>query len=144
MYYGPCCENGKADEDRRPDPEDGLHDGRVQHPQALQTGTAVPLHFQARKAPHDNGHDDLVRTPEHYYDPNDFNRTIYHSRSTDIDSRIKELLDDAEKLIERCGGFDEVTEYQLLVRCLSEQTIAESGRRRLRTKEDGGMSSDLL
>lgn len=53
---------------------------------------------------HDNGHDDLVRTLEHYYDPNDFNRTIYHSRSTDTDSRIKELLDDAEKLIERCGG----------------------------------------
>ena len=46
---------------------------------------------------HDNGHDGLVRTLEHYYDPNNFNRTIYHSRSTDTDSRIKELLDDAEK-----------------------------------------------
>lgn len=94
---------------------------------------------------HDNGHDDLVRTLERYYDPNDFNRTIYHSRSTDTDSRIKELLDDAGKLIDRCGGgFDEVTEYQLLVRCLSEQTIVEDGERRLRTKEDGGMSSDML
>ena len=94
---------------------------------------------------HDKGHDDLVRTLERYYDPNDFNRTIYHSRSTDAESRIKELLDDAEKLIDRCGGgFDEVTEYQLLVRCLSEQTIVEDGERRLRTKEDGGMSSDML
>ena len=87
----------------------------------------------------------LAWTLEHYYDPNDFNETIYHSRSTDTDSRIKELLDDAEKLIERCGGgFAEVTKYQLLVRCLSEQTIVEAGKRRLRTKEDGGMSSDML
>ena len=82
----------------------------------------------------------LAWTLEHYYDPNDFNRTICHSRSTDTDSRIEELLDDAEKLIERCGGgFAEDTEYQLLVRCLSEQTIVEAGKRRLRTKEDGGM-----
>ena len=50
-----------------------------------------------------------------------------------------------EKLIERCGGgFAEDTEYQLLVRCLSEQTIVEAGKRRLRTKEDGGMSSDMV
>lgn len=48
-------------------------------------------------------------------------------------------------LIESCGGrFTEITEYQLLVRCLSEQTIVEDGKRRLRTKEDGGMSSDML
>ena len=94
---------------------------------------------------HDNGHDDLIMTLERYYDPDDFNKTIYHSRSTDADERIKVLLGDADKLINNCGDrFTEVTEYQLLVRCLSEQTIMEDGKRRLRNKEDGGMSSDIL
>ena len=41
---------------------------------------------------HDNGHDDLIMTLERYYDPDDFNKTIYHSRSTDADERIKVLL----------------------------------------------------
>lgn len=94
---------------------------------------------------HDNGLDELIQSLERYYDPNDFNKTIYHSRSTEADDRIEVLLKDADKLIENCGNqFAEVTEYQLLVRCLSEQTIIENGRRRLRTKEDGGMSSDML
>ena len=94
---------------------------------------------------HDNGLDELIQSLERYYDPNDFNKTIYHSRSTEADDRIEVLLKDADKLVENCGNqFAEVTEYQLLVRCLSEQTIIENGRRRLRTKEDGGMSSDML
>ena len=56
---------------------------------------------------HENGHDDLIESLEHYYDPNDFNKVIYHSRDVDSDERIQTLLDDADKLIEKCdGGFD--------------------------------------
>ncbi len=94
---------------------------------------------------HDNEHDDLLEGLEHYYDPNDFNKVIYHCRSTETDSRLAVLLTDADILLERCTGkFEEVTEYQLLVRCLSEQTVVEDGKRRLRTKEDGGMNSGIL
>lgn len=94
---------------------------------------------------HKNGHDDRIVGMEHYYDPDDFNRVIYHSRSSETSDRLQVLLEDADKLIENCGGlFQEVTEYQLLVRCLSEQTVVEDGKRRLKTKEDGGMSSDIL
>ena len=94
---------------------------------------------------HKNGHDDMIGHMEHYYDPNDFNRVIYHSRSTDADKRIGVLLKDADLLLEKCGNdFEEITEYQLFVRCLSEQTIVEDGKRRLRTKEDGGMNSSIL
>ena len=51
-------------------------------------------------------------------------KVIYHSRSTDYNERIRILLDDADKLIENCGGlFQDLTEYQLFVRCLSEQTL---------------------
>ena len=35
---------------------------------------------------------------KHYIDPNDFNRVIYHQRSTDADERMKQLLTDADKL----------------------------------------------
>ena len=84
---------------------------------------------------HKTAHDDLLEGLEHYYDPDDFNRVIYHSRSTEADDRMITLLADADILQERCGDkFQDNTEYQLLVRCLSEQTIVEEGTRHLRTK----------
>ena len=89
---------------------------------------------------HKNNHDPLLKGLEHYYDPDDFNRVIYHSRSTETDGRMAVLLRDADILQRLCSDrFDDVTEYQLLVRCLSEQTIEEGGVRRLRTKADGQM-----
>lgn len=94
---------------------------------------------------HKNGHDDLLSGLEHYYDPDDYNRVIYHSRSSEIDNRMATLLADADLLQKCCSGqFEDVTEYQLLVRCLSEQTVLQEGTRRLKMKEDGGMGSDLL
>ena len=94
---------------------------------------------------HKNGHDNLLNGLEHYYDPNDFNAVIYHSRPTESDDRIATLLKDADTLLTVCSGkFEDVTEYQLLVRCLSEQTIQEAGGRRLRNKADGGMNSSMM
>lgn len=40
--------------------------------------------------------------------------------------------------------FEKVTEYQLFVRCLSDQTIVENDKCRLRTKENGTMNSSAL
>ena len=81
----------------------------------------------------------------HYCDPNDFNRVIYHQRSTDSESRVQVLLDDADKLIEICNSdFENVTEYELFIRCISEQTIMENSKRRLLTKEDGIMNATAL
>lgn len=82
---------------------------------------------------------------KHYIDPNDFNRVIYHQRSTDADNRMNQLLTDADKLLSVCESeYQDSTEYELFVRCLSEQTIVENETRRLRTKEDGGMQSTML
>lgn len=81
----------------------------------------------------------------HYLDPDDYNKVIYHSRNEDVDERMLKLLDDADKLLEICkGGYDDVTEYQLFSRCMSEQTVSDGLSRRLRTKEDGGMDSDIM
>lgn len=74
-------------------------------------------------------HDDLIAGLEHYYDPAE---------------QIKEILGYTDQLLSKCGqDFDSVTEYQLLVRCLSEQTIVEDNTHRLREKADGGMSSSM-
>ena len=94
---------------------------------------------------HKNKRDSLLAGLEHYYDPNDFNRTFYYSNSNETADRIKVILEDADKLLMSCGQeFDDVTEYQFLVRCLSEQTVVEDAIRRLKTKEDGGMDSSVL
>jgi hypothetical protein len=82
---------------------------------------------------------------KHYVDPNDFNKVIYHGRSTDNETRFKTLLHDTDKLLEICTeGFEDVTEYQLFIRCVSEQTIVEDKVRRLRSKEDGTMNATAL
>lgn len=81
----------------------------------------------------------------HYCDPNDFNKVIYHQRSADSESRIQVLLDDADKLIELCKTrLENVTEYELFIRCISEQTIVVDSKRRLRTKEDGTMYATAM
>ena len=94
---------------------------------------------------HKNSRDDLIGHMAHYYDPNDFNKVIYHCSDVDVQERFDVLFSDADLLLERCNGsFEDVTEYQLFLRCISEQTIVEDGKRRLRTKEDGGMTSGIL
>lgn len=81
---------------------------------------------------------------KHYVDSDDFNRVIYHQRSTDADTRMNQILADADQLLAVCESeYQDSTEYELLVRCLSEQTIVDNETRRLRTKEDG-MRSDML
>ena len=81
----------------------------------------------------------------HYADPNDYNRIFYHQRNDDMERIIQMLLTDGDLLLEICKtDYEEVTEYQLFVRCISEQTIVENEKRRLRTKEDGIMNSSAL
>lgn len=57
-----------------------------------------------------------------------------------MDNQIETVLEDTNKLLSICGSeYDDITEYQLLVRCLSEQTIVEEAVRRLHTIEDGDL-----
>ena len=90
--------------------------------------------------------DEKLSGLEHYYDPNDMNAVIYHKKYELDDNRIQTILDDASKLLSKCeGGYDDVNQYQLLVRVIKEQaTKNEDGTLRLKTKEDGGMDSSIL
>ena len=92
-----------------------------------------------------NGHKELIEGMEHYCDPNDFNQVIYHSAGAEVDTRMDKLLADADSLLKSCQGkFEDVTEYQLFIRCLSDQTVVENDKRRMKGKQDGGMNSDML
>lgn len=94
---------------------------------------------------HKNQQDTLLVGMEHYYDPNDFNRNFYYSDSSKSDDILADILKDADKLLDVCGqDFDDVVEYQLLVRCLSEQTVVENAVRRLKEKGECGMSSSMM
>ena len=67
------------------------------------------------------GEDVLPDDLRHYTEPDDYNNVIYHQRSTDSDSRMKQLLSDADRLLKLCeSDCNESTEYELFVRCLSE------------------------
>lgn len=82
---------------------------------------------------------------KHYADPNDYNRIFHHQRNDDMEAIIQTLLTDSGCLLHLCGtDFEDVTEYQLFTRCLSDQTVVENEKRRMRTKEDGTMNSSAL
>lgn len=101
----------------------------------------------SRLASHVNKTEEGVLPDElrHYTEPDDYNKVIYHQRSTDADSRMKQLLSDADRLLKLCeSDYNDSTEYELFVRCLSEQTITENSERRLKTKEDGSLKSDMM
>jgi hypothetical protein len=80
-----------------------------------------------------------------YADPNNFNRVFHHQRSTCMEEKIQKLLADSDALLEICNAdYENITEYELFVRCLSGQTVVEQENRRLRAKEDGTMHSSSL
>ena len=82
---------------------------------------------------------------KHYADPNDFNQVMYHQRGSEADDRRDIILKDIDQILNLCTEeYKSLQSYELLVRCLSEQTILEDGARRLRTKKDGGLDSSIM
>lgn len=56
-----------------------------------------------------------------------------------IDGRIRRM---DSLMVE--ANIRKLSRMELIYRCISEQTIVENGKRRLKTKEDGTMNSDML
>lgn len=71
----------------------------------------------------------------HYCNPDDCNLVIYHSRNVDVDTRTEVIISEAEQLLTLCDEkLSGTQEFQMLSRCLSEQTVIENGKRRLMRK----------
>lgn len=89
---------------------------------------------------------EIPESQKHYMEKDDYNAFIYHQRELDITGRTLLVMHDAEALLHLCnGGFDDTSEYQLLIRLLNEQTIFDGdGHRRLRKKEEIENPSKVL
>lgn len=82
---------------------------------------------------------------KHYTDAEDYNQFFYHHRNEDNEKKEQLLLDDCVELLSICNtGFEDVGEYQLFLRCVSEQTKVEDGIRRFCTKEDKQLNSKTM
>lgn len=91
-----------------------------------------------------NGMQDRIFPMDHYCEANDQNSFIYHCNSDGVEDRMEILMRDIDLILERCADLEDVTEYQLFLRCASEQTIVENGKRRLKTHDDGIMKSSMM
>ena len=84
---------------------------------------------------------------QHYLNKDDENLMIYYNKSEDTVSRITKVLADARALMVVCEGgkYDEVSEYQLLLRVLDEQTIRQDdGSYELKPAGDPSMHAGIL
>ncbi|HHX59693.1 MAG TPA: transposase [Epulopiscium sp.] len=90
--------------------------------------------------------DDIPEGMEHYCEPDDSNKVIYHTKSMDITQKIEKVLYDASLLIKKCASnYDNNSEYQLLIRVIGEQTIEnDDGLLTLKDKNDNSMNSKIL
>lgn len=81
----------------------------------------------------------------HYTEDDDHNRVLYHNRSEDTESKTDQILKDAVLIISACGSrYDEYSEYQLLIRAISEQTKSDvDGNLMLKGAHDG-MDSNIM
>ena len=81
----------------------------------------------------------------HYTEADDHNRILYHNRSEDTETKTTQVLKDAALIISACGSrYDENSEYQLLIRALTEQTKVDPDGNRILKGADDGMDSNAL
>lgn len=94
-----------------------------------------------------NGRTDLIGRLhlEHYVQPDDRNRVIYHDTETPKEKQLQRILRDAEALLPECEeDFGETTDYQLLERAVREQTKKDDNGHLIPKTKDDAMGSDIL
>ena len=92
-----------------------------------------------------DGRKDLIKGLEHYADPNDRNRVIYHDTKTSMKDKFQKVIDDASLLIPKCEDeYSETEAYQLLLRAIGEQTKDDGKGGRTAKQKGEGMDSTIL
>lgn len=84
---------------------------------------------------------------QHYLEKEDENLTLYYNKTDDTPTKINRVLADDAILMKACAGgkYDDVTEYQLLLRALREQTdCKEDGSYKLKESGDPSLNSEIL
>ena len=94
---------------------------------------------------HRDGKVELLDGLEHYADPNDRNRVIYHDQDLPQAERLQKVIDDASVLLPKCAeDYADSEEYQLLDRAIREQTKKDDGGHNIPKGKGDGMDSSSL
>lgn len=94
---------------------------------------------------HRDGRLELIKGLEHYTDPNDRNKVVYHDCDTPRAERLQKVIDDAAALLPKCAEEYAGTEdYQLLERAIREQTKKDDDGHDIPKGKGDGMDSSTL
>lgn len=94
---------------------------------------------------HRDGKVELLEGLEHYADPNDRNRVIYHDQGIPQAERLQKVIDDASSLLPKCADeYAESEDYQLLERAIREQTKKDDNGHNIPKGKGDGMDSSTL
>ena len=94
---------------------------------------------------HRDGRTDLIEGMEHYADPNDRNRVVYHDRDIPQGERLQKIIDDASGLLPKCAeDYAGTEDYQLLERAIREQTKKDNDGHNIPKGKGDGMDSSTL
>ena len=94
---------------------------------------------------HRDGRIDLLEGMEHYADPNDRNRVIYHEQDIPQSKRLQNIIDDASVLLPKCAEeYADSEDYQLLERAIREQTKKDDDGHNIPKGKGDGMDSSSL
>ncbi len=92
-----------------------------------------------------DGKAELLDGYEHYAEPDDRNRVVYHDKDIPLADRLQKVIDDAVLLLPKCKDEYEGTEdYQLLERAICEQTKKDDNGRSIPKGKGEGMNSSSL
>lgn len=94
---------------------------------------------------HRDGRLDLIKNMEHYTDPNDRNKVVYHDSDTPQSERLQRIIDDAVELLPKCAeDYADTEDYQLLERAINEQTKTDDSGNQIPKGKGDGMNSEIL
>ena len=94
---------------------------------------------------HRDGKIELLEGLEHYADPNDRNRMVYHDQDIPQSERLQKVIDDACTLLPKCREeYADSEDYQLLERAIQEQTKKDDNGHNIPKSKGDGMKSDSL
>ena len=94
---------------------------------------------------HRDGKVELLEGLEHYADPNDRNRIVYHEQDIPQAELLQKVIDDAVSLLPKCAEeYADSEDYQLLERAILEQTKKNDDGRIVSKGKSEGMDSSSL
>lgn len=97
------------------------------------------------KVLHRDGKVELLDGLEHYAEPDDRNRVVYHEQDVPQADRLQKVIDDAMQLLPKCGEeYADSEDYRLLERAILEQTKKDDDGRNIPKGKGDGMNSSSL